>query len=148
MTDRIKQELELLRRYFPQAEWSETGPNGWVLIPDFPISSGAYDKDKAKVCFEVPVGYPAQAPYAFYVEGGLHLKANSGNPASYNEPAATPFPGTWGKFSWQHDASWKPTTDLSSGSNLANFVLSIQGSACRRVITIRHGNNSFKRSNL
>lgn len=126
MTDRIKQELALLRRHFPQAEWHEAGANGWVLIPDFPIPGDVWDKDTAKICFEVPTVYPGQAPYAFYVEGGLHLKGKTGNPLSYNEPAETRFPGTWGKFSWQHEASWRPTTDLASGSNLTNFVLTFK----------------------
>jgi hypothetical protein len=124
MTERLEKELALLRHFYPQAEWHETGQNGWIKIPDFAIPPGIWNRDKATVCFEVPVGYPGTAPYAFYAEGGLRLKNSGAVPQSYTEPASTPFPGTWGKFSWQHAESWRPTADLMSGSNLTNFVQS------------------------
>lgn len=123
MTERIEKELALLRRYYPQAEWHEVGQNGWFKIPDFPIPE-VWNRAKATVCFAVPIGYPGEAPYAFYVEGGLRLRGTDTKPQSYEEPASTPFPGTWGKFSWQHDQSWRPTSDLVAGSNLSNFVRS------------------------
>jgi hypothetical protein len=122
MTERIEKELEHLRRYYPQAMWHPTGQNGWVKIPDFPIPSEIWNKDKATVGFEVPVGYPGQAPYAFYVEGGLRLKSNVAKADRYNEPVTTPFPGTWGKFSWSHEGTWRPSADVTSGDNLANFA--------------------------
>jgi hypothetical protein len=124
MTPRIQKELELLRRYYPQAEWHESDQGGWVRIPDFSIPPGIWNKDKATVCFQVQAGYPGAAPYAFYVEGGLRLKGTDTRPGSYEEPSATLFPGTWGKLSWQHAESWMPTEDLVSGSNLTNFVQS------------------------
>lgn len=124
MTERIKKEQELLCRHYPQAEWHPTGQNGWIKIPDFGIPADIWNTSKAAVCFEIPVGYPGQAPYAFYVEGCLRLKATGATPQNYQEPATTPFPGTWGKFSWAHDSSWRPTADLASGSNLMNFVFS------------------------
>jgi E2/UBC family protein E len=124
MTDRIEKELELLRRYYPQAEWHESGQNGWIRIPNFSIPRGIWNRDQVTVCFQVPIGFPGTAPYAFYIEGGLRLKGTETKPGSYEEPSATPFEGTWGKLSWQHADTWRATEDLASGSNLTNFVQS------------------------
>lgn len=127
MSERIKKELELLQRYYPQAEWHEHGESGWLRIQNFHIHAAHWSRDIVTVCFQVPLaGYPGAAPYAFYVEGGLRLKGTDTRPQSYEEPSATPFPGTWGRLSWQQDGTWRPTTDLTSGSNLANFVQSFQ----------------------
>lgn len=127
MTERIAKELELLRRFYPQAEWHEHGDLGWVKVPDFRIHAAHWSRDLVTVCFSVSLtGYPGAAPYAFYVEGGLRLKGTETRPQNYEEPAATPFPGTWGRFSWQQNGTWRPTGDLMSGSNLMNFVQSFQ----------------------
>jgi hypothetical protein len=121
--DRIMAELDLLRRYYPSVEWHPSGGGGWVKISGYRFPS-IWNRETDTICFEVPAGYPGQAPYAFYVSSGLRLKASGATPQSYQEGAGTPFGGFWGKFSWSHDNTWKPTADISSGSNLANFVLS------------------------
>jgi len=121
--DRIAAELDLLRQFFPQAEWHEAGAGEWVKIPDYPLPPGIWNREHETVCFEVPPAYPGQAPYAFCVTAGLRLRHSTGLPQNYQEGAATPFPGSWGRFSWAHDGTWRPTADLSSGSNLSNFVL-------------------------
>lgn len=121
--DRMTAELDLLREYFPQAEWYESGAGGWIKIPDYPLPSGIWNRERETICFEVPPGYPGQAPYAFCVTAGLRLRDSAGLPQNYQDGAATPFPGLWGRFSWAHDGTWRPTADLSSGSNLSNFVL-------------------------
>jgi hypothetical protein len=119
--DRITAELELLRRYYPTAEWHPAGAGGWVRIPGYQFPP-AWNRETDTICFEVPAGYPGQAPYGFCVTSGLRLKSGAA-PQSYQEGASTPFPGSWGKFSWAHDNSWKAAGHISSGSNLANFVL-------------------------
>jgi len=123
MRERIIKELDLLRKYYPNIEAKEHGESVWFRIPDFPIPGEIWNKNVAAVCFEANVSYPGAAPYSFYVEGGLRSKENA-LPRDYAEPGATPFPGTWGRFSWQHDASWNATEDLVAGSNLLNFVRS------------------------
>ena len=127
MNGRIRKEFELLRRYYPQAEWHEVAPSGWLRIPDYKIHCDLWNREATTVCFEVTAAYPGGAPYAFYVEAGLYLKSTNGRPQNnYTEPAPTPFPGTWGKFSWQQLDPWIPTADVVSGNNLTSFVRSFQ----------------------
>lgn len=121
LQDRVKTELDLLRRFYPAAEWHPSGAGGWVRIPDYRFPAVIWNRITDTVCFEVPAGYPGQAPYGFYVAAGLRLQ-NGAVPQSYQDGASTPFGGSWGKFSWAHDGTWKPTADISSGSNLTNFV--------------------------
>lgn len=124
MRARIEQEYALLKKYYPDTIAHEQGESCWFRIPQFPISGDVWDKTHADICFEAKVSYPGTAPYSFYVERGLRARGdNNARPKDYEEPAATPFPGTWGRFSWQHEA-WNPTEDLVSGSNLLNFVRS------------------------
>lgn len=116
--DRMAQEMVLLWRHFPQAEQH----GAWIKIPDCIFPGSHWGRESGTVCFEVPIGFPGNPPYGFYILGGIRLKAAETVPQNYQEPAATPFPGTWGKFSWTHDGDWHPTGDVVSGNNLMNFV--------------------------
>lgn len=124
MDHRITQEIELLKKEYPDVESKSKDEIVWILIPNFPISQNIWNKDKTSICFQIPSGYPGNPPYGFYVEGELRVKDTEEKPESYEEPAETPFNGTWGKFSWAHDDSWRATADFKSGSNLLNFVRS------------------------
>lgn len=117
--DRMREEVALIQRHFPQAEQF----GAWIKIPGFAFTPSHWSRESGTICFEAPVGYPGNPPYSFYVEGGLRLGGTNGLPQNYQEPAATPFPGIWGKFSWGHDGSWRPAGDVVSGNNLLNFVL-------------------------
>jgi hypothetical protein len=119
---RITAELELLRRFYPAAEWHPLGANGWIKIPEYRFPA-IWNRETDTICFEVPAPYPGQAPYGFFVTAGLRTKESGAVPQSYQEGVATPFSGTWGKFSWADDGTWRPTADTSVGSNLTNFVL-------------------------
>jgi len=116
--DRMNEEMALLKRHFPQAELHGI----WVKIPDYKFPADHWSRESTTICFEIPVGYPGNPPYGFHVEGGLRLKVGQCVPQNYHEPATTPFPGTWGKFSWSHDGNWRPAADVVSGNNLMNFV--------------------------
>jgi hypothetical protein len=121
MNDRIKEELELLRRSYSNIEYSDVGQ--WVKISDYPIPAGGlWNRQTTDACFQIPLGYPVTPPYGFYVTSGILCGGNP--PNSYQEPAqnSPPFQGTWGFFSWQQDSSWLPKADLRTGSNLLNFV--------------------------
>jgi hypothetical protein len=125
MRDRIAKELDLLKKYYPDTDAKEVGDSTWFKIPSFLIPGEIWNKTSAAVCFEAKITYPGTPPYSFYIEGGLRSKDNADTrPKDYEEPAATPFNGTWGRFSWQHDSTWNPTEDLVAGSNLLNFVRS------------------------
>ncbi len=123
MNERIKKELEILKKEFGDLEYKD----GWIFINNFKISSNAWNRDIVNICFQIPIGYPGEPPYAFYVPRGIRIKANEQSiPGSYTEPVSTPFGNEWGKFSWVQDNSWKPTSDINSGSNLLNFVRSFK----------------------
>jgi Prokaryotic E2 family E len=126
MTERLKKELEIVRTVFPAAEYSPRD-TGWYFIPRYTVQYGGWAQTEVAVCFQVPSGYPGDAPYAFWVTPVLRQSADNKPPAnSYQEPSATPFPGIWGKFSWSDISSWKPGADPASGSNFLNFVLSFR----------------------
>lgn len=121
MNERIRQELELLRRRYPDLEYKEEGQ--WARIPSYQLPAG-WNRSSTEVAFQIPVGHPGTPPYGIYVPAGLSF--NGIRPDKYNEPASThpPFSGTWGMFSWSPaDGQWRPTADLTTGSNLLNWVL-------------------------
>jgi len=118
MMERIEEELRLLRREHPDLEYRQDGC--WIWLPRFCLPPGIWNREEIQVCFQIPSGYPGQSPYGFYVPDGLVVKATNQAPINYG-PAATPFSGSWCRFSWQQD-NWRATADLRSGSNLLNFV--------------------------
>lgn len=125
MTDRIAQELELLKKDHPNLDFREEGQ--WILIPEYKLATDIWNKGVLAIAFQIPPAYPGEPPYGFCVQTDLTLKDTGGKPTNaYAEPATTPFDGVWGKFSWQQDNSWAATADLKSGSNLLNFLRSFQ----------------------
>ncbi|MDD5308695.1 MAG: E2/UBC family protein [Deltaproteobacteria bacterium] len=120
LSDRIGQELALLRKKYPDLEYVAAGQ--WARIPSYPLPEG-WNRTMTDVVFAIPVGYPATAPYGIYVPAGiLHKDAR---PNNYTEPASNtpPFSGSWGIFSWSPaDGEWRPTANLQSGPNLLNYV--------------------------
>jgi len=119
-TPRLTEELELLRRHFPGLEYIEAG--AWVRIPGFKRAKG-WQPAESDIAFQVPAGFPATPPYGFYVPAGTRF--NGAMPGSYAEPAdpCPPFPGSWGKFSWQPEgADWQPKASTADGSNLLSWV--------------------------
>jgi hypothetical protein len=121
MSDRIVQELALLRKHYPDLEYREAGR--WVRIPAYPLSPG-WNRESSDVAIRIKVEYPGTPPYGFFVPAGLRY--NGQVPGSYSEPAGEqpPFGGTWGMFSWQVAEQWFPTADVVTGSNLLNFARS------------------------
>jgi len=119
MEDRIKKEVELLRRRYPEMDYKEE--DRWIRIPSYPLPEG-WNRPTTDVVFQIIVSYPGTPPYGIYVPEGLLF--NQVRPDNYVEPAQTrpPFPGMWGIFSWQVDGPWRATTDLVTGSNLSNWV--------------------------
>src|SRR5262249_56161241 len=123
MTERLKQELALLRTVFPDIEFHEV-ENGWFRIPRFQVLCGGWKQTEVAVCFQVPGGYPGDAPYAFWVSPPLRQASNDAAPANnYQEQSPTPFPGTWGKFSWSHEAGCNPAAAPAPGPNSLDSAL-------------------------
>jgi len=122
MNERIEQELELLRKHFPELEYREEG--GWILIPKYGGPGGIWTVSNPDVCFQIPPAYPGQKPYGFYVR--LPFALNSGGEIKNATPSEEPpFGGQWLKFSWDLP-DWRATSDLQSGYNLLNWALSFR----------------------
>ena len=122
MTDRISQELALLRSHYQEVEYFEEGQ--WVMIRNYLVPSELqWNKEKVDVCFQIPTGYPGCPPYGFYVPSNLLFEDSPPkNNYNLNPPVRPPFEHTWGFFSWINDSTWRATADLVSCSNLTNFV--------------------------
>lgn len=120
MQERIEQELNLLRKHFPNLEYKEDGL--WVRIPSYPLPEG-WNQKSTDVAFQIPPAYPGAPPYGIYTPAGLKFKESP--PDNYTEPAPSqpPFGGSWAVFSWTpEDGQWRATADLLTGSNLVNWV--------------------------
>lgn len=123
MKERIEKELELIRTFFPDIKYSENGH--WFYIPSYTLPD-RWNRSKTEIAFQIKNGYPATKPYAFYVpEGLLYNEQTPKNykPSANNQP---PFEGTWGQLSWTISSPWKPTADITKGSNLLNWILSFE----------------------
>jgi hypothetical protein len=113
MQARIQQELDLLRRYYPDLEYREAGQ--WVLLPRY-FAPAPWSPSQIPVCFQIPVGYAGTPPYGFYVPASLTYQGQAPNNAS-SPPNPPPFPGAWRILSWTPE-DWRPTGDVMTGSNL------------------------------
>ena len=120
MQERINEELNLIRQWFPGVEYHEEGY--WIRIPSFHLPEG-WNQSSTEVVFQVPIGYPGSPPYGIYVPIGIQF--HNSKPDNYVEPAGNqpPFTGSWGVFSWSPGNGWRATADLRKGSNLLNWVL-------------------------
>lgn len=123
MTDRVRQELEMLKACWPDLEYHDDGH--WVRISRYSIPTDIWTVTEVEVCFQIPEGLPGQAPYGFYVRPQMILQGG-GKPNNYEFPAnGPPFGMGWGKFSWQLEP-WQPEADPATGSNMVNFVRSFR----------------------
>lgn len=119
--DRISQEIELLRRFYPELRVVGEERH-WVLVPHFPVpKEPGWSHNEVAVAFQFPVGFPVQKPYGFHVSPILTLA--SGMTVQNVAPSAEPpWEGPWMKFSWDAP-NWAATSDVAIGSNMLNYVL-------------------------
>jgi len=122
MDDRINEELNLIRKYFPDAAISEC--RQWILIPEYKIKNGtAWNKEVIQVCVNIPLGHPGAIPYGIYVPSDLKYCGNVPGSFQQNAQNKPPFEGNWGMLSWSPVlGEWKPKADVYKGSNLYNFI--------------------------
>ena len=120
MQERIDQELTLLRQRYGDVEYRAEGR--WVRVPAYRVPPD-WNRTVTDVAFQIPIGYPGTQPYGICVPAGLLFKNEK--PNDYVEPAdpAPPFDGTWGRFSWTPEGAWQPSTNITAGSNLVNWVV-------------------------
>jgi hypothetical protein len=126
MHERVRQELELPKRQFPELRHGDQ--LDWVLIPELVLPVGRFNKTSTKVLFRIPVGYPQTGPDNFFVDADLRLKDGANPPAFNHGPQSSsgpaPIEGNWGWFSW-HPQAWRPAATIEDGDNLLGFIRSI-----------------------
>jgi hypothetical protein len=126
MHERVREEVELLKKQFPDLRHGDQ--LDWVLVPELVLPAGRFNKTHTKVLFRIPVGYPQTGPDNFFVDVDLRLKDGSLPPAfnanAQSSSGAAPIAGEWGWFSW-HPQAWKPAATIEGGDNLLGFVRTI-----------------------
>jgi hypothetical protein len=126
MHERVKREIEMVQEKHPGLQHGEQ--LNWVLIPDYPLPPDRYNKERTKLLFVIPPGYPNTGPDDFFVDADLRLKDGGQppglNPGSNSSSGPAPLPGEWAWFSW-HPASWRPAATIEGGDNLFTFLRSV-----------------------
>ena len=122
MTERLEEELELLRTEYPDLDHRRDNGIEWIRIPSYPIPEEIWGRPEVEVAFHIPP-HAGQAPYAFRVRPSLVLK-NGAVPTNYTYPVPTPWGDDWGQFSWAPLTAWIPTDDLRAGANMLTFARS------------------------
>lgn len=131
MHERVKQEIDLLRAKYPTLQAGEN--LDWVLIPEYSLPPARFNKDKTKLLFVIPPGYPNTAPDNFFVDVVLRLNDGS-QAAGFNQGANSssgnaPVAEDWGWFSW-HPNVWRPAATIEGGDNLITYLRAVN--ACLR----------------
>lgn len=126
MHQRVRDEIELLKKQSSDLQHGDQ--LDWVLIPELVLPPGRFNKNKTKLLFRIPVGYPQTGPDNFFVDVDLRLKDGT-NPPAFNpnrESSSGPAPdsGDWGWISW-HPQAWRPAATIEGGDNLVGFVRSV-----------------------
>ena len=119
MTTRIEQELSLLRNRFPGMTFLADGL--WCRLPGYVIPGKHWVQAAADIVFRIPEATPGEAPYGFWVAGGLTPVAAGAVIGDYTYPAPTGFDGNWGLFSWSPEG-WNPGPTAAAGDNMVTWV--------------------------
>jgi hypothetical protein len=123
MSERISQEIALLRERFPEVIHGLA--RDWILIPHYPLPEGRYNRTWTPLLVVLQKEYPSTAPDNFFVFGQLRLKDGSTPPGlnqgSQSSTGAASVGGDWSWFSW-HPVEWKPGADIRGGDNLQTFL--------------------------
>ena len=126
MHERVASEINMLKQRYPLLQHGDN--LSWVLILDFSLPQGRYNKERTKLLFSIPTSYPSAGPDNFFTDGDLRLK-DSSMPPSFNlgpnsSSGAAPIPGDWAWFSW-HPVLWRPAATIEGGDNLYTFIKGI-----------------------
>jgi hypothetical protein len=121
MNERWQEELELLREYFPELEYSEHGGEHWCRLPSYPVTGGKFRPESVEVAFRIPPR-PGEPPYAFWVRPAVEA-VNGGPIQNYTNPAPTAWGSDWAQFSWS-PLEWVPKADVGTPPNMLTFVRS------------------------
>lgn len=100
----IKQ-LEDLKKEHPDATWAELGDTVKVDVPGVLLPSG-WSRDRVRVSFLLPAGYPVAQPDCFWTEPDLRL-GDGRTPQNTGLQQIPGSPETLLWFSW-HMQIWNP----------------------------------------
>lgn len=123
VSQRVSEEIALLKAKYGNLEHNEN--LDWILVPDFQLPRGRFNKERSRLFFLIPAPYPNAGPDNFFVDGDLRL-IDGTNPPGFNQGpnssnGSCPIPGNWGWFSW-HPVSWRPSAKVEEGDNLMTFL--------------------------
>lgn len=117
----MREEVALLRTYFPDAEYREEGR--WLLLPHYRLPKNhAWATPEVALAVQFPAAYPGQKPYGFHISPPLTV--GGVGPQNAQPSTEPPWPGSWVKFSWDLP-DWAPADSIHAGSNMVNFVFTI-----------------------
>ena len=117
---RINAELALLRRHYDAVEHIEASGLHWFRVATVRTAPN-WSSDTTEVAFSVTQGHPGTELYGFYVPAELTYAGY--HPDEQLASHQPPFAGTWRFLSW-YPENWRPTADVTTGSNLWGWVRS------------------------
>lgn len=115
LDDRLDEELEILRRKYPDAHREGM----WFLIPAYELPSG-WSPSSIPIAAFLRSGYPGIGPYGIYVPP---IRFNGQPPDNYAENAQEkpPFDGNWAFLSWEAEA-WIGKDSPNAGHNILTYI--------------------------
>lgn len=123
MTERLEEEIELLRR----AGWTVEVGLGfqWIIVKAIPLPEG-WNQADTDVLIKMRPGYPTTPPDNFYADGSLRL-AEGDKPG--NAPREETIDGqSWLLFSYHVEGgSWSPHAQVEEGHNLLTYLNAVIG---------------------
>lgn len=126
MYERVEREISLVRGRHPKLEHGEQ--LNWVMISNYPVPRGRFNKERTRLLFLIPVGYPNTGPDDFFVDGDLCLNGGGTppgmNPGPQSGSGTAPVGDNWAWFSW-HPKDWRPAATIEGGDNLLTFLRSV-----------------------
>jgi hypothetical protein len=121
MTERVREELELIRTRYPDLEYREE--DQWARVRAYPVPPDWGAGDTIEVAFRMPANpLGGEQPYGFWVRPALSLNGGS-PPTNSSGPVATGFGHGWQQFSWAPEL-WRPNPVLRKGTTMLDFVRS------------------------
>jgi hypothetical protein len=122
LSDRVRSELELVKREFGDLEVDPT--LGWFVIKGWKLPPG-WNRQETNLLVQVPPGYPTTPPDNFYVDEDVRLASGAlpGNTGYGHELAGR----RWLFFSYHVEGGdWRPHAEPLRGHNMLTFLRGAQ----------------------
>ena len=113
----------MLRKHYTKVDCRFLDGMHWIRV-NFLKTPNGWSPNEIPVVFSVTEGYPGVQPYGFFVPVGLTPTGHI--PVKSDVSSLNAFKGEWRFLSWTSE-NWIATHDITSGSNLWNWVRSFVG---------------------